>query len=121
MSSNHIEKGATGESAAARLLESTGYKVLHQNWRAGKLEIDIIAENQHSLIFVEVKTRSGNQYGSPLIAVDKAKQKNIIRGAHIFLQSYQGNKEPRFDVICVTGIGNNTNCEHIEGAFWPTF
>jgi putative endonuclease len=62
MESNTIEFGKTGENQAAEYLKSMGYTIIEQNWRMGKYEIDIIAENDCDILFVEVKTDRGLKF-----------------------------------------------------------
>lgn len=112
--------GPAGEDIAASYLAGKGYRIIRKNWRAGKLEIDIIAENKESIVFVEVKTRSENFYVHPADAVNKAKQKQIILAAEKFIQWNNIDKESRFDVITIIVKPDSNEIDHIESAFYPT-
>jgi putative endonuclease len=113
------ELGQQGEDAAASFLVKKGYKILNRNWRVSANEIDIIAENDNFIVFIEVKTRSGNYLEHPSTAVTVSKQKGIIRAADQYIRKYNIDKESRFDIITI--IKNNEfEITHIENAFYPT-
>jgi putative endonuclease len=112
--------GQKGEDLAADHLEKAGYKILFRNWKWGKNEIDIIAENKDFVVFVEVKTRNNDFQMHPVTAVNKAKQKSIIWAANGYLQKYYIDKEGRFDIITVIKSADSFKIDHIEGAFYPT-
>ncbi|MBR1397079.1 MAG: YraN family protein [Selenomonadaceae bacterium] len=117
--------GKAGEHFAANFLQNNGYKILVQNFRIRRAEIDIVAEINDTIIFVEVKTRTGNAFGLPAEAVDIHKQKKIITAAMSFLQKYDlFNKLCRFDVIEVFANDNKNfygwKVNHIKNAFEVT-
>lgn len=110
--------GQAGEIFAAKFLESKGYKIIEKNFRIRSAEIDIIAEFDKEIIFVEVKTRSNNNFGLPVEAVNLRKQKKIIEAASFFLQNDKFfDFSCRFDVIEVYSNGKNFEIRHIENAF----
>ena len=110
--------GQAGEDFAAKFLESKGYKIIEKNFRIRFAEIDIIAELNDEIIFVEVKTRSNTRCGLPAEAVDLRKQKKIIQAASVFLQDDKFFDRPcRFDVIEIYSSGKNFEVRHIENAF----
>ncbi len=115
---NHI--GPAGEAIAEKHLIEKGYKILNRNWKCGQKEIDIIAENDNYIVFVEVKTRKDDYYLHPRDAVTTQKQKMIIYAAESYLKIYNIDKECRFDIISVISEGNSFTVEHIEDAFYPT-
>jgi putative endonuclease len=119
MSESH-NLGQKGEDLAADHLEKAGFKILLRNWKWGKNEIDLIAENRDFIIFVEVKTRNDDYQMHPVTAVTKEKQKSIIRAANGYLQKFNIDKEGRFDIITVIKSSDTFNIDHIEGAFYPT-
>ena len=94
------ELGAKGEEIALRYLKSRGYRILERNYRIKFGEIDIIAEQGDNLVFIEVKTRSDNHFGSPFESVTKQKQKQLSKVALEYI-SKQGwhNRPARFDVV----------------------
>jgi len=97
--------GKSGEEAAANYLQANGYKLIERNYQCGRIgEIDIIAAEKEYICFVEVKTRTGNLFGTPSEAVDARKQANIRKLAWIYLKKC-GKTEcnVRFDVVEVLG------------------
>ena len=113
--------GLQGESMAAAHLQQKGYKIRHRNWKAGKLEVDIIAENDDFVVFAEVKTRTEGFLGEIFDLVSKDKQKLLILAADSYIRKYDINKESRFDVILLILKGQSLEVEqHIEEAFYPT-
>jgi putative endonuclease len=112
--------GKEGEDLARDLLSKKGYKILHRNWKSGKREIDIIAENKDFIVFIEVKTRTDDYVMHPRHAVTSEKQKSIIYAAENYLERYNVNKESRFDIISIISNGKTIEIEHIEDAFYPT-
>lgn len=110
--------GKAGEDFAAKYLEERGYKIVERNYRIATAEIDIIAEREGEIIFVEVKTRSNVRHGLPVEAVDIRKQKRIIQAAGVFLQDEKySDCACRFDVIEVYSNGKNFAARQIENAF----
>ena len=106
--------GAEGEQAARDYLAKKGIRVLESNFRRPTGEIDIIAKQRGTLLFVEVKRRSSLRYGRPAEAVDRAKQGHILRTAQLYLQEKGLADAPvRFDVIEVLP----GEVRHIENAF----
>ncbi len=113
--------GLQGESMAAAHLQEKGYKIRHRNWKTGKLEVDIIAENNDYVVFAEVKTRTEGFLGEIFDLVPKDKQKLLILAADSYIRKYDINKESRFDVILLVVKGQSLEVEqHIEDAFYPT-
>jgi len=112
--------GQKGEELAAEHLKNKGCRILHRNWRSGKKELDIVAENKENIVFAEVKTRSDNFMSTPADTISREKQKQIIYAAEAYIRKYNIGKEARFDIITVIEKGRNISIEHIEGAFYPT-
>ena len=83
----HLRLGQQGEKLACRFLRKKGYKVLYRNFR-GRTggEIDIVCREKDTLVFVEVKTRTREDFGRPFAAVDREKRKRIARGALAWLR-----------------------------------
>lgn len=107
-------QGAIGELCAKKYLESKKYKILEQNYKNKLGEIDIIAMDKKTLVFVEVKERSTLAYGRPGEAVNICKQQKIRSVASLYLVKNNLHDSPcRFDVIEV--LGGEIN--HIENAF----
>lgn len=95
------ETGKLGEEYVAGKLRKKGYKILQRNYYSRFGEIDIIAEKGKILAFVEVKTREQGSMTHPLEAITISKQKRLIQTAQMFLLSYRGNGQPRFDAAAV--------------------
>lgn len=111
--------GLKGEQAAVRYLNTKGYRILEQRYRAAQGEIDIIAAHNRTLVFIEVKTRRSTNYGIPAESVTSAKQEKIRKTALAYIQNgnhkYQGF---RFDVISLLLKPDGSFLiEHIENAF----
>jgi putative endonuclease len=112
--------GQKGETFAFEYLQKAGYKIRHRNWRSGKKELDIVAETNDYIVFVEVKTRTDDYLEHPVNAITREKQRSIIFAADGYIQKYNLNKESRFDVITVIVKGETLDIDHIENAFYPT-
>jgi putative endonuclease len=110
--------GRLGEALAAQYLIRKGYRMLHRNWKCGRQEIDIIALQENTLVFVEVKTRSGGSfYGKPEAAVG-AHKKAIIRSiANQYVRNVSFPiQDIRFDIISMVCL-QNWIITHFEDAF----
>ena len=113
-----LDTGRHGERAAARWLKKNGCRILARNYRAGRYEIDLIAEEKATgtLLFVEVKTRAEGGFGSPMEAVDRAKQRFLRLAAERYLKENGLEMHPaRFDVMEVLTPLDRIN--RIENAF----
>lgn len=92
--------GKKGELEAGKFLTAQGYKIIERNFRCHFGEIDIIASDQSVIVFIEVKTRSNNTFGSAASAVTIRKQQQISRVAqHYLIKKNMTNYDARFDVI----------------------
>jgi putative endonuclease len=118
----HIETGRYGEALAAAHLEAKGYRIAERNYRAGRGEIDLIAwtPDGGQLVFVEVKTRSGDGFGGPEEAVNRDKQRILVRCAGAYMTAIGYAWEVRFDIVAVVlQNGRLVALRHIEDAFFP--
>lgn len=94
--------GRTGERLAAQALMERGYRILEQNFRCSYGEIDLVAEDEHDLVFVEVKTRRGTAYGLPEEAVTLRKRRKLVEIATYYLDLHATSERAwRIDVIAV--------------------
>lgn len=109
--------GRNGEKAAALYLKRKGYTIVKTNYSCRFGEIDIIAENNDYLVFVEVKARNKNSIAAPREFVDRAKQNRIISTAKMYLSVFGTQKQPRFDVIEVRTDRFIGKIDHVENAF----
>ena len=119
-SAGHLQLGARGEKLAARHLRRQGFKVLYRNFRGRQGgEIDLICRDGDTLVFVEVKTRTREDFGRPLEAVGAKKQRRISLGALAWLRLL-GNPDIlfRFDIVEVTVVADSPpKIELIRNAF----
>ncbi|PID40195.1 MAG: YraN family protein [Proteobacteria bacterium] len=112
------EFGRRSERLAAVYLKRKGYRILETNFRCSSGEIDIIAREKKTIVFVEVKARSSRKFGSPKAAVTPAKQRKISMAALAYLkQSRQLDARARFDVVAIDAAGGKTDIELVENAF----
>jgi putative endonuclease len=111
-------KGKIGEDMAVKFLSRKGYKILKRNYRYGHGEIDIIAMDKDVLIFVEVRVKFSDKFGSPEDSVTIKKREQLKKIASAFIQMNEVNfSECRFDVIGITFKDGKFNINHIENAF----
>ena len=118
--------GTAGETAACEFLVQNGYRILQRNYRVSHKEIDIIAENEKYIVFVEVKTRietSYAGYGRHASAVTAKKRAHLAHAAQAYMKSHPSEKFYRLDVIevllChnrITGDGSY-RINHMKGVF----
>jgi len=92
-------KGTFGENYAAGYLAERGYRIVERNFRTPSGEIDIIAHDATYIVFVEVKARRSQTYGTPREAVDWRKRKRLVEAAGLYLATHKTEYQPRFDVI----------------------
>lgn len=113
------ELGALGEDAAAAFLVTCGHDIVARNWRCRSGEIDIIAADGDTIVFVEVKTRSGTWFGTPAEAVTPAKANRLHRLAGLWLAERSAAWSPvRFDVVeVVVDRGGEPRLTHLPGVF----
>jgi uncharacterized protein (TIGR00252 family) len=115
------EVGRKGEGAAVRFLESLGFEILETNYRWKRAEVDVIAREGERIVFVEVKTRTGDSFGGPESAVDLRKQRQIGRVAAHYLQA-RGleDRDCRFDVLGLRPVPGpeEFTVDHLRDAFW---
>ena len=118
MSYETKELGVSGESFAEKYLEGAGWRIVAKNYRIRSAEIDLIAERDGLIAFIEVKTRRTKKFGRPSEAVTVRKQRKIIEAASVFMQSAEyAGRACRFDVIEVYAVGDEWAINHIENAF----
>ena len=117
--SNNKVLGAFGEEIACNYLKSNGYRILERNFSCRAGEVDIIASQDDMIVFVEVKTRSSERYGSPSEAVSAAKQGKIVKTALYYMQSKRLlDYMCRFDVIeIIPEVENRYQINLIKDAF----
>jgi putative endonuclease len=95
--------GREGEDRAARHLAKEGYRILERNFSAAGGEIDLIALDRDTVVFVEVKTRSSDAFGAPELAVTPQKQHRMIKAALVYIKKKKIHQVPcRFDVVAIS-------------------
>jgi putative endonuclease len=112
--------GQRGEAAAARFLKRRGYKIVARSDRLEPGELDLVAVDGRTIVFVEVKTRQTADLGHPAEAVDAAKQRRLTRLAVTYLKRHRLLDYPaRFDVVAVTWPDGQRRplIEHFPNAF----
>ena len=116
---DNISVGMLGEKLAGKYLQRQGYRIIARNYRTVLGEIDIIAEDKDTLVFVEVKTRRGRSCGHPLEAVNPAKCRQISKVALFYLaEKKMENRAARFDVVAVSlGTEDKPEIEVVQNAF----
>ena len=112
---NNIFKGKQGENIAEQYLKELGYKIIERNWHYSKnAEIDIIAEDKGTLVFIEVKTRTTLEYGHPFESITKSKIEKIYKANFAYLKECNKDyKNFRFDGISILGL-KEPKIEHIK-------
>lgn len=117
----HNELGKRGEEIAAAYLADKGYRILNTNWRCARAEVDLIADQQGTIVFVEVKTRSSVDYGQPEEFVSYKKEKQLEFASSVYIEMRKHEGEIRFDIIAIVFENKDLyKINHIEDAFWPS-
>ncbi|MCP4745559.1 MAG: YraN family protein [Desulfobacteraceae bacterium] len=110
--------GQSSEDLAACLLKKNGYAIIERNYRTKAGEIDIIARHKDTIVFVEVKARRSNAYGSPKYAITAAKKRKLTLSALYYLKHQRKTKaKARFDVVSLVTSGGHVESELITNAF----
>ena len=118
----HLLQGYEGEHLALLHLKRLGYRIICRNYRCPLGEIDIIAQHRDVLVFVEVKSRRSQAFGSPKQAITPAKQHKLSQVAWHYLQKHNLTEaKARFDVVTVSSIEKSPQFEVIENAFESTY
>jgi len=117
--SEHNELGKQGEEIATTYLLKQGYLILDVNWRAGRNEIDIIAQDKDFLVIIEVKARRSDTFMEPEEAVTRDKQQSLIRAANAYIFRKNITLEARFDIISIIHNKDETRINHLKDAFYP--
>jgi putative endonuclease len=111
--------GRRGEDLAHRFLQRAGYTIVARNLRlrGAQIELDLVAHDGATIVFVEVKTRASDEFGTPDQAVDHEKREHLIRAASAYLRAAEASwSRARFDIVTVTFEGG-VRIGHIRDAF----
>jgi putative endonuclease len=116
-----LEFGKRGEALAEEYLKRKGFLILKRNYRYGHKEIDLIARDGNTIVFIEVKAGRSKSFGAPHERVDLRKQRNLIDAANDFIQKEEtADCDFRFDVLAITYRKGKEDIDHIRGAFMVT-
>lgn len=115
----HHQIGIDAELLACRYLQKQGFKLLQQNYRCTKGEIDLIMQDQAVIVFVEVRYRSSKDYGSALETINKAKISKLKNSATYFLQkkNWLYRMDSRFDIVAINASESGEEIDWIKNAF----
>ena len=119
MKDTRKELGSKGEDLAVQYLKKKGFKVIERNYHCSAGEIDLVAREKNTLVFVEIKTRSSSDYGLPQEAVDRFKQRKMIEAARTYLAERHLTEDipARFDVVAIHLMPAGPHIELIRDAF----
>jgi len=117
---NRYKLAKFGEDIATKYLKHNDYKILERNYHSVYGEIDIICQKAAQLIFVEVKTRRSNKYGSPLEAITESKKQKIIKASYEYIADRDLELPMRYDVITIKYIPSDDNYafKHMKNVFF---
>ena len=101
-----IEIGKLGEKLAGRYLTRKGHEIIEQNYRTRFAEIDLITRFRDTLIFVEVRTKTGDRFGTPEDSLDKRKINKVVNNARMYMKYKRFDGKCRIDAVCVS-LGEN--------------
>ncbi|MBP3703969.1 MAG: YraN family protein [Clostridia bacterium] len=111
--------GKIGEHFTAEYLREKGYEIVDMNFKCRFGEIDVIAQNERYLAFVEVKTRKSDGMTHPFEAITPSKRAKVIKTAQYYLMKFPTELQPRFDAAAVfTADGELLRIDYIENAFY---
>lgn len=100
---NKVQRGASAEADAARLLVGAGYRIVERNFRCKAGELDIIARDGDVLVFVEVRSRADDEHGSAVDMIRRTKQRRVARVAAYYLATVEPEFDQcRFDIVAIT-------------------
>jgi putative endonuclease len=115
----HNDLGNWGEQKASAFLLEKGFEIIEKNYRHRHAEIDLIVRKDKMLIFVEVKTRTGNAFGMPEEFVNVTKARLIMAAAEHYIYDKDWCFDIRFDIVSILILPNGkTDIRHIQDAFW---
>jgi len=113
MKLHNLDIGRLGEDIAKGYLEKKGYSIIDQNYKNKYAEIDLICQHENTIVFVEVKTRMGEQFGIPEDAINRNKLRRLIRNAQVYMMRKNYDMDFRIDGICIV-LDKNKQIKRIE-------
>jgi putative endonuclease len=114
---NTTEIGQKAENQALAYLESHGLKLIERNYHCNRGEIDLVMDDAGTLVFVEVRFRKHNHFGSALESINSTKQRKIIISAEHYLCHHPEDRAIRFDAIALTPISSKLEIQWVKSAF----
>ena len=109
----NLKTGRLGEEIAKEYLQANRHTIIEQNYRTRRAEIDLIALNKGILIFVEVRTKKGERFGSPEDSFNRSKKNKLINNARAYVAKKRWKKEYRIDAVCIV-LDNNYRVNRIN-------
>lgn len=111
--------GDWGEERAVEYLLANGFELRHRNWRNGRYELDVVAQKNGTLHFVEVKCRKLNSLTTPREAMTDAKSQFLFKAAEAYIKEFEVDLEIQFDLVAVEYCDNETTIEYVPQAILP--
>jgi len=99
------QRGRNAELLAAQFLEGNGMRIVARNWRCRMGEIDLIARDRETVVFVEVRQRASRAFGGAAESIDAAKRRKLVAAANLYIGSRGSNAPCRFDAVLLDGEG----------------
>ena len=116
----HNDLGKWGEDVALAYLLDQGYRLLDRNWHQGHRDLDLIMQQDDTLVIVEVRTRGNNLFMDPEQTVDALKMLSLSKAANAYIRLHRISLNIRFDIVAITGTpSSDFTINHIEDAFYP--
>ena len=116
----HNDLGRWGDDVALAYLLDQGYRLLDRNWHQGHRDLDLIMQQDDTLVIVEVRTRRNNLFMDPEQTVDALKMLSLSKAANAYIRLHRISLNIRFDIVAITGTpSSDFTINHIEDAFYP--
>ena len=116
----HNDLGKWGEDVALAYLLDQGYRLLDRDWHQGHRDLDLIMQQDDTLVIVEVRTRRNNLFMDPEQTVDALKMLSLSKAANAYIRLHRISLNIRFDIVAITGTpSSDFTINHIEDAFYP--
>ena len=116
----HNDLGKWGEDVALAYLLDQGYRLLDRNWHQGHRDLDLIMQQDDTLVIDEVRTRRNNLFMDPEQTVDALKMLSLSKAANAYIRLHRISLNIRFDIVAITGTpSSDFTINHIEDAFYP--
>jgi len=106
MKTKNLEIGCWGEIIGKKYLQKKGYKIVEQNYKTKYVEIDLIVRDRRVLVFVEVRAKTGERFGTPEESINRKKINKLIKGAAAYTAEKGYTRGYRIDAVCIVLEGN---------------